>query len=67
MLRIINLCAESRSLYSALLISVRGRGVYTPHYYSLCGVAEFILHIINPCAEFAPWLMGTLCWSSETN
>jgi len=26
-----------------------GRGVYTPRYYSLCRVVEFILHIIIPC------------------
>jgi len=48
-LRIINPCTGSWSLYSALLFPVQGRGVYTPHYYSLYRVVEFILHIIIPC------------------
>jgi len=44
-----NPCAGSWSVYSILLISVQGRGVYTPYCYSLYGVVEFILHIVTPC------------------
>jgi len=36
-------------LYSTLFIPVRGHRVYTPYYYSLCGVMGFIFHIIIPC------------------
>ena len=49
-LHINNPCAGSWSLFSTLIIPVQGREVYTPHYQSLCGVVEFILHIIIPCA-----------------
>jgi len=41
-----------------------------PHYYSLYGVAEFILsyyHSLYGVVEFAPWLTGRLCQSSEAN
>ena len=42
-------CVGSWSLYSLLLFTVWGHGVYTPYYHSLCGVVEFILLIIIPC------------------
>ena len=48
-LHIITPCAASWGLYPTLLIPVQGRGVYTPHYYSLCRVIGFKLHIINAC------------------
>ena len=50
-------------LYSTLLLPVRGGGVYTPHYYSLCGVMEFILHIITPCTGW--WSLYSTLLISE--
>jgi len=37
--------------FKKLLFPERAREVYTPDYYSLYEVMEFILNIINPCAR----------------